>query len=256
MNIARSSNPALSEKVFRNVSESTGEGVMTLSGTINKTILSFLLLLLGAVFTWSKFFNSIDEAAGAATVMPYLIGGGIGGFILALVTIFKKEWSGYTVPVYAVLEGLMLGALSAVIEAQFKDQGLVLRAVALTFGTFFAMLFLYKSRIIKVTEKFRMGVFAATGGIAIVYFMSFIMGLFGVRMGFLYGNSLLSIGISLFVVVIAALNLVLDFEFIEKGSKANLPKYMEWYGSFGLLVTLVWLYLEILRLLSKIASRD
>lgn len=256
MNIARSSNPALSDKIFRNVSESTGEGVMTLSGTINKTILSFMLLLLGAVFTWSKFFNSIDEAAGAATVMPYLIGGGIGGFILALVTIFKKEWAGYTVPVYAVLEGLMLGALSAVIEAQFKDQGLVLRAVALTFGTFFAMLFLYKSRIIKVTEKFRMGVFAATGGIAIVYFLSFIMSLFGVRMGFLYGNSLLSIGISLFVVVIAALNLVLDFEFIEKGSKANLPKYMEWYGSFGLLVTLVWLYLEILRLLSKIASRD
>ncbi len=256
MNIARSSNPALSDKIFRNVSESTGEGVMTLSGTINKTILSFMLLLLGAVFTWSKFFNSIDEAAGVSTVMPYLIGGGIGGFILALVTIFKKEWAGYTVPVYAVLEGLMLGALSAVIEAQFKDQGLVLRAVALTFGTFFAMLFLYKSRIIKVTEKFRMGVFAATGGIAIVYFLSFIMSLFGVRMGFLYGNSLLSIGISLFVVVIAALNLVLDFEFIEKGSKANLPKYMEWYGSFGLLVTLVWLYLEILRLLSKIASRD
>ncbi|MCD6597097.1 MAG: Bax inhibitor-1/YccA family protein [Bacteroidales bacterium] len=256
MNIARSSNPALSDKIFRNVPVSTGGDVMTLSGTMNKTLLSFMLLLLGAVFTWSKFFNNIDEATGAAAVMPYLIGGGIGGFILALVTIFKKEWSAYTVPVYAVLEGLMLGALSAIVEAQFKDQGLVLRAVALTFGTFFTMLFLYKSRIIKVTERFRMGVFAATGGIAIVYLLGFIMGLFGVRLDFLYGNSLMSIGISLFVVVIAALNLVLDFDFIEKGSESNLPKYMEWYGSFGLLVTLVWLYLEILRLLSKISSRN
>lgn len=256
MNILRSSNPALSDKVFQNVSYTTGEDVMTLSGTINKTILSFLLLLLGAVYTWSKFFGTADVTTGAAAVMPYLIGGGIGGFILAMVTIFKKEWAGYTVPVYAVLEGLMLGGLSAIVEAQFADQGLVMRAVAFTFGTFFAMLFFYKSRIIKVTERFRMGVFAATGGIAIVYLLSFVMSLFGVQMGFLYGNSLLSIGISLFVVVIAALNLVLDFEFIEKGSQANLPKYMEWYGSFGLLVTLVWLYLEILRLLSKIASRD
>ena len=252
----QSSNPALSKKVFESSYVSTGDGVMTLNGTINKTILSFLLLILGAFYTWSKFYSVIDSAEGVSLVYPYLLGGGIAGFILALVTIFKKEWSPYTVPVYAVLEGLFLGGLSAMVEAQFDGQSIVLRAVALTFGVFFMMLFLYRTSIIKVTEKFKLGIVAATGGIALVYIFSFIFSLFGVRFSFLYGNSLLSIGISLFIVAIAALNLVLDFDFIDKGSKANVPKYMEWYGAFGLMVTLVWLYLEILRLLSKISSRN
>jgi len=229
---------------------------MTLNGTINKTILSFLLLILGAFYTWSKFFSVVDPAVGASLVYPYLIGGGIAGFILGIVTIFKKEWSQYTVPVYAVLEGLFLGGISAIVEARFANQGLVLRAVTLTFGVFFIMLFLYRSNVIKVTQKFKLGIIAATGGIALVYLAGFIFSLFGVQFSFLYGNSMLSIGISLFVVVIAALNLVLDFDFIDRGSKANVPKFMEWYGAFGLMVTLVWLYLEILRLLSKIASRD
>lgn len=252
----QSSNPALNKQLFENLNVTSGTEIMTLNGTINKTILSFLLLILGAFYTWSKFFSVVDPAAGASLVFPYLIGGGIAGFILGIVTIFKKEWSQYTVPVYAVLEGLFLGGISAIVEARFANQGLVLRAVTLTFGVFFIMLFLYRSNVIKVTQKFKLGIIAATGGIALVYLAGFIFSLFGVQFSFLYGNSMLSIGISLFVVVIAALNLVLDFDFIDRGSKANVPKFMEWYGAFGLMVTLVWLYLEILRLLSKIASRD
>jgi len=252
----QSSNPALNKQLFENLNVTSGTEIMTLNGTINKTILSFLLLILGAFYTWSKFFSVVDPAVGASLVYPYLIGGGIVGFILGIVTIFKKEWSQYTVPVYAVLEGLFLGGISAIVEARFANQGLVLRAVTLTFGVFFIMLFLYRSNVIKVTQKFKLGIIAATGGIALVYLAGFIFSLFGVQFSFLYGNSMLSIGISLFVVVIAALNLVLDFDFIDRGSKANLPKFMEWYGAFGLMVTLVWLYLEILRLLSKIASRN
>ena len=252
----QSSNPALNKQLFENLNVTSGTEIMTLNGTINKTIISFLLLILGAFYTWSKFFSVIDPAEGASLVYPYLIGGGIVGFILGIVTIFKKEWSQYTVPVYAVLEGLFLGGISAIVEARFANQGLVLRAVTLTFGVFFTMLFLYRSNVIKVTQKFKLGVIAATGGIALVYLAGFIFSLFGVQFSFLYGNSMLSIGISLFVVVIAALNLVLDFDFIDRGSKANVPKFMEWYGAFGLMVTLVWLYLEILRLLSKIASRN
>lgn len=252
----QSSNPAFRTQAFENFNVASGAEVMTLNGTINKSLLGFLLLILGAFFTWSKFNSVIDPAEGVSLIYPYLLGGGIAGFILGLVTIFKREWSPYTVPVYAVLEGLFLGGLSSIVEAKFAGQGIVLRAVALTFGVFFMMLFLYRSNIIKVTQKFQMGVIAATGGIALVYVVSFIFSLFGIRFGFLYGSSLMSIGISLFVVVIAALNLVLDFDFIDRGSKANIPKYMEWYGAFGLMVTLVWLYLEILRLLSKIASRN
>ena len=246
------SNPALNKKAFMNFETTSTEGVMTLSGTINKTFLSFLLLLLGAVYTWSKFSQVEDFSL----LVPYLAGGGIGGFILSLVTIFKKEWSPYTVPVYSVLEGLFIGGLSLVIDLQFQEQGLIMKAVVLTFGTFFAMLFLYRSGIIKVTRKFVMGVVAATGGIFIVYMISWVMGMFGLHTGLLYGNSLASIGISLFVVAIAALNLVLDFDFIDRGSQAGVPKYMEWYGAFGLMVTLIWLYIEILRLLTKISSRN
>ena len=142
------------------------------------------------------------------------------------------------------------------VEMQFKGQALVMQAVALTFGTLFALLVAYKSGLIKVTRNFRLGVVAATGGIFLVYMISFIVSLFGAKVPFMYGNSLLSIGISLFVVVIAALNLVLDFDFIEEGAKTGAPKYMEWYAAFGLMVTLIWLYIEILRLLTKLASRD
>jgi len=183
-----------------------------------------------------------------------MIGGAIGGFILALVTVFKPKLSPYTAPFYALFEGLFLGGISALMNASYP--GIVMQAVGLTFGTLFAMLFAYKTGLIKVTQKFRSGIIAATGGIMLFYMVTWILGMFGFGNGLYYGSSLLSIGISLFVVVIAALNLVLDFDFIERGAQSGAPKYMEWYGAFGLMVTLIWLYIELLRLLSKLASRD
>ncbi|WP_297086970.1 Bax inhibitor-1/YccA family protein [uncultured Draconibacterium sp.] len=257
MNITKSSNPVLKENVFsRNYTAQSD--VMTVNGTINKTALMLLLVIAGAVFTWNKFFDAVasNPEAGIAAVAPWLAIGGIGGFITVLVTVFRPQSSGISAPVYAVFEGLFLGGISALFESMYPQQGIVLRAVMLTLAVFMVMLFLYRSGIIKVTQKFMMGVVAATAGIAVVYLVSFIGGMFGMDTSFLHGNSNLSIGISLVVVAIAALNLVLDFSFIEKASAQGAPKYMEWYGAFGLMVTLIWLYLEILRLLSKIASRD
>ncbi|MFW6248813.1 MAG: Bax inhibitor-1/YccA family membrane protein, partial [Bacteroidota bacterium] len=169
-------------------------------------------------------------------------------------TIFKKTWSPITVPIYSVLEGLFLGSISAIFESRFP--GIVMQAVSLTFGTLFAMLFAYKSGIIKVTNKFRMGVVAATGGIFFAYMISFLLNMFGLNIGFMHSNGPVGIIISLVVIVVAALNLVLDFDFIEKNASSQVPKYMEWFAAFGLIVTLVWLYIEFLRLLSIIAGRD
>ena len=253
MQLSKSSNPALKENIFHKEYTASSE-VMTINGTVNKTILSLLIVVAAALFTWNKFFNSLTPESGISAVMPWVIIGGIGGFITALITIFRPKNAGITVPIYAVLEGLLLGGLSAIFEARYG--GIVMRAVALTLAVFAAMLFIYRSGIIKVTRGFMLGVMAATGGIALMYLVSFIAGLFGAEMAFLHGNSNLSIGISLAIVVVAALNLVLDFAFIERASESGAPKHMEWYGAFGLLVTLVWLYLEMLRLLSKIASRD
>jgi uncharacterized YccA/Bax inhibitor family protein len=253
MNIGRSANPVLNKKTFTDFTSTYEQAeTMTIQGTVNKTALLLLLVLVGASYTWKMFFNAI-EGYGVASVTPWMIGGAIGGFVVALITVFNKNWVRITVPLYAVLEGLFLGGLSAIFEAQYP--GLVMQAVALTFGVLFALLFAYKSGLIPVTQNFRLGIVAATGGIAIVYFFSFILSFFGVNIGFIHSNGLIGIGFSLFVVVIAALNLVLDFDFIEKGSQMGAPKYMEWYGAFGLLVTLVWLYIEILRLLAKLASR-
>lgn len=257
MNITKSSNPVLKERAFEK-GFSTASGTMTINGTVNKTALLLLLVIAGAVYTWSKFFSAIavnpNPEAGMAAVGTWLAIGGIGGLVTALVTVFRPQSSVVSAPIYAVFEGLLLGGLSAFFEA--RHPGLVMRAVALTLAVFFAMLFFYRSGIIKVTRKFMMGVFAATAGIALVYLVSFISSLFGAPLTFLYDNSPLSIGISLVVVAIAALNLMLDFAFIENASQAGAPKYMEWYGAFGLMVTLIWLYIEILRLLSKLASRD
>ncbi|MFA7491541.1 MAG: Bax inhibitor-1/YccA family protein [Mariniphaga sp.] len=254
INLTKSSNPALSEKVFQKEYTVSTSEVMTINGTINKTALSLLLVIAAALFTWNKFFHAVTPEAGMSAVMPWLAIGGIGGFITALVTVFRPKSAAISTPIYAVLEGMLLGGISAIMEANYE--GVVIRAVALTLAVFAAMLFLYRSNIIKVTKKFMLGVIAATAGIALVYLVSFIAGLFGTQMGFLHGNSNLSIGISLVVVVVAALNLVLDFNFIERTAEQGAPKYMEWYGAFGLMVTLVWLYLEILRLLSKLASRE
>tara|TARA_B110000967_G_scaffold11205_1_gene10983 strand:- start:124 stop:744 length:621 start_codon:yes stop_codon:yes gene_type:complete len=203
------------------------------------------ILLLAAYYTYSN------------AIMDYILIGFIGGFILAIVTIFKKEWSPITVPIYAVLEGLALGGVSKMYADAFEP-GIVPQAIMLTLGILFALLFAYKSKIIQATENFKLGVFAATAGIGIVYLVSFLMSLFGgggLPVMDPTNASMLSIGFSLFVVVIASLNLVMDFDFIEQGAANGAPKYMEWYGAFGLLVTLIWLYLEILRLLAKLSSR-
>jgi uncharacterized YccA/Bax inhibitor family protein len=241
----RSGNPVLKADTFDIAP--AGER-MTLSGTVNKTAILLALVLVTATYTWGRF--SIENPA---AVMPLVIGGAIGGLIVCLVTVFKKEWSAVTAPIYALLQGLVVGGLSAFYEAQFE--GIVIQAVGLTFGTLAALLMAYKSGVIKATENFKLGVVAATGGIALLYLVSFAMSFFGKSIGFIHEASTFGILFSLFVVVIAALNLVLDFDFIEAGCENGAPKYMEWYGAFGLTVTLVWLYLEILRLLAKLRSR-
>ncbi|MCB0340015.1 MAG: Bax inhibitor-1/YccA family protein, partial [Bdellovibrionales bacterium] len=175
-------------------------------------------------------------------------------FIVALVLCFKQNWAPALTPAYAALEGCFLGAISLMFEATYP--GLVFQAVMLTFGTFFALLMAYKSKLIPVTDKFRMGIVAATGGIFLLYLITWIGSFFGMQSSFLHGSGAFSIGLSVVIVIVAALNLVLDFDFIERGAKSGqMPKYMEWYGAFGLLVTLVWLYVEMLRLLSKLQSR-
>lgn len=214
---------------------------MTVAGTINKIGILFLLLLVGASISW---------------YMPsplFVWGGAIGGFIVAIVTVFKKEWSPITAPLYSILEGLFLGAIS-ITFAQMYD-GIVYNAVILTLGVFAAMLMIYRSGLIKVTHRFRMGILAATGGIFLVYMASIVLGFFGIELGLVTGTGMYGIGFSLLIIVIAALNLVLDFDLIEKGAEAKAPGYFEWYTAFGLIITLVWLYIEMLRLLSKLQRR-
>ena len=237
----RSGNPVLSKSTFSN-SGSISEK-MTINGTVNKTAISLLLL----VGTGYLTFTTINPGL--------LIGCGIGGFIVAIITVFKKEWAPITVPIYAILEGGLLGGVSFMYNSLYD--GIVTNAIFLTVGILLSLLTAYRSGYIKATENFKLGVFAATGGIAIVYLINFIMSFFGSSMGVMQidNASPMSIGFSAIVVIIAALNLVLDFDFIEEGAEKGAPKYMEWYGAFGLLVTLIWLYLEILRLLAKLNSR-
>jgi uncharacterized YccA/Bax inhibitor family protein len=246
----RTANPALSAKTFTDVPKIVDPArAMTIQGTVNKTLLMLVLVLIPAVWVWNMFFTSGNPQA----IMPWLYGGLIGGFIVALVTIFKKQWSPFTAPLYSVLEGLAIGGISAFFEAQFP--GIVIQAVALTFGTLLCLLLVYKSGIIKVTENFKMGVVAATGGVALIYVITIVIGFFGIRMPYIHESGTIGIIFSLIVVIIAALNLVLDFDFIEKGAAAGAPKFMEWYAAFGLMITLIWLYLEILRLLAKTSGR-
>ena len=245
----RSGNPALSASTFRSEGRAVGQ-TMTLQGTVNKTGILLGILVLTAVYTWNLFFQTGNPAA----VMPIATGGAIGGFVLALITIFKKAWSPFTAPIYAALEGLFLGGISAIFEYQYP--GIVIQATGLTLGTLASLLVLYKLGIIKPTENFRLMIVSATMGIAVLYLISMIMNMFGSSgIGFIHSNGLFGIGFSLFVVAIAALNLVLDFDFIEQGSEMGAPKYMEWFGAFSLMVTLIWLYLEMLRLLAKLRSR-
>ncbi len=253
--LMRTSNPALGGNAFRTAEATFGES-MTVSGTVNKTGLLVILCVLTAAWVWNRFFGvlaSSPEEAVQSVAIP-MVAGGIGGFIVALVTIFKKEWSPITAPIYALLEGLVLGGVSAMLEMRFH--GIAIQAVALTFGTLIAMLLAYRSGLIKVTDKLRLGIVAATGGIAVFYFLEFILGFFGIHFSTINGSSPIGIGFSIVVVIVAALNLVLDFDLIENGARYGAPKYMEWYSAFALMITLVWLYFEILRLLSKFRSRN
>ena len=254
----RSGNPALNAETFTTEArgsgprgiQSTASEVMTLQGTVNKTGILLALVVLSASYTWNIFFQS----GNAGSVMPIAWGGFIVGFIFALITMFKRQWAGITAPIYAIAQGLFLGGISAIFEAQFP--GIVIQAVGLTLGTLTSLLFLYKTGIIKPTENFRLMIVSATMGIGILYLVSFLMNMFGSSgISFIHSNGLFGIGFSLFVVGIAALNLVLDFDFIEQGSEVGAPKYMEWFGAFSLMVTLIWLYLEMLRLLAKLRSR-
>ena len=242
----RTGNPVLRANVFTGAGLAVSGERMTVMGTVNKSYLMLVILILTSAWVWNK--SMAGEAVGF-----YLIGGAIGGLILAIATIFKKEWAPATAPLYAAVEGLFIGGISALVEARFP--GIVIQAVALTFGTLFCLLMAYRSGLIKATENFKLGVAAATGGIFLVYLVTMILGMFGVGIPFIHDSGPVGILFSLFVVVIAALNLVLDFDFIEHGAEAGAPKYMEWFAAFGLMVTLVWLYLEILRLLMKLQSR-
>jgi uncharacterized YccA/Bax inhibitor family protein len=245
----RTSNPTLNDRVFQSGREIVFGETMTVNGVINKTGFLLVLVTLAAIWPWTLAFQNPANPL----VSILMIGGMIGGLVMALVTTFKKEWAPITAPAYALLEGLALGGISAFFELRYP--GVALQAVALTFGVLGVMLVAYRSGVIRATEKFKLGVVAATGAIFLLYMAGFVLSFFGIELGFLYGNSLLSIGISGVIVVVAALNLILDFDLIETGARQGAPRYMEWYAGFALMVTLVWLYLELLRMLSKINSR-
>lgn len=242
----RSGNPALRAETFRGVRAGHGEAAMTIAGTVNKTAIGLAILITTASYTWT--LGPQDPA-----LTTWIMGGAIGGLIAALVTVFRKHWAGITTPLYAALQGLALGGISVVFEARYP--GIVSQAIFLTFGTLAALLMAYRSGLIKATENFKLGIVAATGGIFFIYLIGFVLSFFGVSIPLIHGSGPVGILFSLVVVTIAALNLVLDFDFIEMGAERGAPKYMEWYGAFGLLVTLVWLYLELLRLLAKLQGR-
>jgi uncharacterized YccA/Bax inhibitor family protein len=247
--LMKTSNPALSATTFQGEHAAAGDA-MTVQGTVNKTGILLVCAIATAAWTWSLFLRTHDSQA---LMVPMMIGL-IGGLIFAIITSFKKTWAPVTAPIYALLEGLVLGGVSVMLNAYAP--GIAVEAVSLTFGTLLVMLLAYSSGLIPVTERFRLGVVAATGGIMIFYVLELALGHFGFYFGAINGSGAIGIGFSVFVVIIAALNLVLDFDFIETGARAGAPKYMEWYGAFGLMVTLVWLYLEILRLLAKSRSRN
>jgi len=274
----RTANPALNDKTFREFEveelapderEEGGEAAapspdrMTIEGTVTRTGFLLILLLLGATWVWRMFFIAAESGGGdqkaleaaVQTIMPWFIGGLAGGFVLAMITIFVPKASPVLAPIYVILEGFALGGLSAIAESQYP--GIAVQAVGLTTGTLFALLFAYKAGLIKATENFRAGVLAATGAIFLLYIVTLALRFFaGFQMPYIHDSGPIGIGLSVFIVIVAALNLVLDFDFIEKGAQAKAPKYMEWYAAFGLMVTLVWLYVEILRLLAKLRSRD
>ncbi|MGE0526213.1 MAG: Bax inhibitor-1/YccA family protein [Bdellovibrionales bacterium] len=243
----RTANPALSDQTFQNLTAT--QDPMTIQGTINKSLLLIVLVIGSAYSSWQSAYPDGWSQESVPIIPSWYLPAAGGAFVIAVVIVFKKTAAPFLTPVYALLEGATLGALSSVFEARYP--GIVMQAVMCTFGTFFALLMAYKSALIKATENFKLGVTAATGGIALVYLIDLGLMFFGMQVPFIHENGPLGIAISLGITVVAALNLVLDFDFIEKGSEQGAPKYMEWYASFGLLVTLIWLYIEMLHLLSK-----
>lgn len=265
----RTSNPALSDKVFEESAgwaagieqlEDTYAGpsyqppartdVMTTGGTVWATAALLVLVVAAGVFGW----NSVDATAESVSLPGWLFPVVLGGLGVAILTIFKPNLARFTAPIYALLEGAFLGAISAAYNTAYD--GIVVQAVGLTIGVFAVMLFLYGTRVIKVTDKLRMGIVAATGAIFLVYMVNMVLSFFDAEVPFLHDTGAMGIGISLLIVGVAAFNLLLDFDFIERGVAAGAPKKMEWYAAFGLLVTIVWLYLELLRLLAKLQGRD
>lgn len=240
-----STNPVWKESVFKPSSE-VDTGRMTINGTIQKTGILLIIAILTGSFSWSQV------AAGSG--VPYQWIGLGGGLLFAIIASFKPNSTPVTAPLYAGFEGLFLGGISAYYSALYN--GIATQAFSLTLLTMGIMLFLYHSRIIRVTDKLRSVVMVAVGAVGVLYLVSFIGGFFGMPLSFLHGNGLLSIGISVAIIGIAAFSLLLDFDFIERGERSGAPKNMEWYGAFALMVTLVWLYIEFLRLLSKLNSRD
>lgn len=246
MALFQSNNPVFNEKVLQKVGSHSAEGAMTIKGTINKMAFLLLLVMAAAVYAWGAPARQQD-------IMPFLWGGALGGFALAIVISIKKEWAPYLAPAYALAEGLFLGVISVYYSSLYE--GIVLQAVGITFATFLAMLILYRTRIIRATEKFKAIVFTATAGIALFYVLALVLSFFNINIPFLHEGSTIGIIFSLVVVVVAALNLIINFDLIETGAAQGAPKYFEWYASFGMLVTLIWLYLEILRLLAKLNRR-
>lgn len=251
MALFKSGNPTLSEKTFEKTINTSGDsGVMTERGTLNKFGLLMILVLASASFTWKAAAESVN-------VMPWIIASGIGGVIIVLILAFRPVWAAFLAPVYALVEGVFVGGISAFYNDAFAQvaPGIVMQAVGITFGVVIAMFVLYRFEIIKATQKFKTIIFTATAGVAIFYLLAFVLRFFNIEMPLIHSSGTWGIVFSLVVVGIAALNLILDFDMIEQGSAMGAPKYMEWYGAFGLLVTIVWLYIEILRLLSKFARR-
>jgi uncharacterized YccA/Bax inhibitor family protein len=248
----RTSNPALNKKTFQSVPvAATAAERMTLAGTSNKTFLLLLIVVLSAGWTWGHVH--LDTDAGFQQATTALVLGALTGLGLVIVTVFKKPWSPQLAPLYAAAEGVTLGVLSMIMQLRYP--GIVIQAVMLTFGVLAAMLVLYASGTIQVTDRFRTAVFSATGGILVIYLATITLGFFGIQIPYIHQSGTIGILFSLFVVGVAAANLAVDFDFIESGVAHGAPKYMEWYGAFGLIVTLVWLYLEILRLLGKLRRR-
>ncbi len=266
----RSSNPALNENIFVGQAQDADflrdrstANMMTLNGTVLKTGILLLLTIASATLIWVKFWNPMmagqDQLGATESSTPgWLIAlipfSGIIGALVGLVTVFVPRIAPFTAPIYAILQGVFMGTISCFVNARFP--GIVAQAVLLTFGTFILMLLAYVTRLIQVTQKLRIGIMIATGGIALTYLATFLLSLFGIQVPYIHDSGAIGIAFSVFVVGIAAFNLLLDFDFVENSVRMGVPKYMEWYAGYALMVTLIWLYFEFLRLLMKLRGRD